>query len=328
MDMGDGEEFVLRPMNCPHHIQVYKHHVHSYRELPIRIAEIGMMHRYEKSGALSGLQRVREMSLNDGHLFVMPEQIKEEFQKALQLIIDVYEDFNLTDYRFRLSYRDPEDKEKYYDNDAMWENAQSMLKAALDEMDAEYFEAEGEAAFYGPKLDIQVKTALGNEETLSTIQLDFLLPERFDLSYIGADGEEHRPVMIHRGVISTMERFTAILIENYKGAFPTWLAPHQVTVIPISNEAHIDYAWEVAKALKDKGIRADVDDRNEKMQYKIRASQTSKIPYQLVVGDKEQENGEVNVRRYGSKATHTEKIEEFVENILADIARKSRPEAE
>ena len=324
MDMGDGEEFVLRPMNCPHHIQVYKHHVHSYRELPIRIAEIGMMHRYEKSGALSGLQRVREMSLNDGHLFVMPEQIQEEFQKALQLIIDVYEDFNLTDYRFRLSYRDPEDKEKYYDNDEMWENAQSMLKAALDEMEVDYFEAEGEAAFYGPKLDIQVKTALGNEETLSTIQLDFLLPERFDLSYVGADGEEHRPVMIHRGVISTMERFTAILIENYKGAFPTWLAPHQVTVIPISNEAHIDYAWEVAKALKDKGIRADVDERNEKMQYKIRASQTQKIPYQLIVGDKEMESKSVNVRRYGSKETHTESLEEFTTNILADIARKSR----
>ena len=324
MDMGDGEEFVLRPMNCPHHIQVYKHHVHSYRELPIRIAEIGMMHRYEKSGALSGLQRVREMSLNDGHLFVMPEQIQEEFQKALQLIIDVYEDFNLTDYRFRLSYRDPEDKEKYYDNDEMWENAQSMLKAALDEMGVEYFEAEGEAAFYGPKLDIQVKTALGNEETLSTIQLDFLLPERFDLSYVGADGEEHRPVMIHRGVISTMERFTAILIENYKGAFPTWLAPHQVTVIPISNEAHVDYAWEVAKALKDKGIRADVDERNEKMQYKIRASQTQKIPYQLIVGDKEMESKSVNVRRYGIKETHTESLEEFTANILADIARKSR----
>ncbi|MEY8700421.1 threonine--tRNA ligase [Streptococcus ferus] len=324
MDMGDGEEFVLRPMNCPHHIQVYKHHVHSYRELPIRIAEIGMMHRYEKSGALSGLQRVREMSLNDGHLFVMPEQIQEEFQKALQLIIDVYEDFNLTDYRFRLSYRDPEDKEKYYDNDEMWENAQSMLKAALDEMGVEYFEAEGEAAFYGPKLDIQVKTALGNEETLSTIQLDFLLPERFDLSYVGADGEEHRPVMIHRGVISTMERFTAILIENYKGAFPTWLAPHQVTVIPISNDAHIDYAWEVAKALKDKGIRADVDERNEKMQYKIRASQTQKIPYQLIVGDKEMESKSVNVRRYGIKETHTESLEEFTANILADIARKSK----
>ncbi|SUO89371.1 threonine--tRNA ligase [Streptococcus uberis] len=328
MDMGDGEEFVLRPMNCPHHIQVFKNHVHSYRELPIRIAELGMMHRYEKSGALSGLQRVREMTLNDGHLFVTPEQIQEEFQRALQLIIDVYEDFNLTDYRFRLSYRDPKDTEKYYDNDEMWENAQSMLKAALDEMGVEYFEAEGEAAFYGPKLDIQVKTALGNEETLSTIQLDFLLPERFDLKYIGADGEEHRPVMIHRGVISTMERFTAILIETYKGAFPTWLAPHQVTVIPISNEAHIDYAWEVAKALRDRGIRADVDDRNEKMQYKIRASQTSKIPYQLIVGDKEMEEKSVNVRRYGSKATHTETIDQFVETILADIARKSRPDAE
>lgn len=325
MDMGDGEEFVLRPMNCPHHIQVYKNHVHSYRELPIRIAELGMMHRYEKSGALSGLQRVREMTLNDGHLFVTPEQIQEEFQRALQLIIDVYEDFNLTDYRFRLSYRDPKDTEKYYDNDEMWENAQSMLKAALDEMGVEYFEAEGEAAFYGPKLDIQVKTALGNEETLSTIQLDFLLPERFDLKYIGADGEEHRPVMIHRGVISTMERFTAILIETYKGAFPTWLAPHQVTVIPISNEAHVDYAWEVAKALRDRGIRADVDDRNEKMQYKIRASQTSKIPYQLIVGDKEMEDKSVNVRRYGSKATHTESLSEFMDTILADIARKSRP---
>ncbi|MGT2896457.1 threonine--tRNA ligase [Streptococcus entericus] len=324
MDMGDGEEFVLRPMNCPHHIQVFKHHVHSYRELPIRIAEIGMMHRYEKSGALSGLQRVREMSLNDGHLFVTPEQIQEEFQKALQLIIDVYADFNLTEYRFRLSLRDPEDKEKYFDDDQMWENAQGMLKAALDEMGVDYFEAEGEAAFYGPKLDIQVKTALGNEETLSTIQLDFLLPERFDLKYIGADGEMHRPVMIHRGVISTMERFTAILIETYKGAFPTWLAPTQVTVIPISNEAHLDYAWEVAKALKDRGVRAEVDERNEKMQYKIRASQTSKIPYQLIVGDKEQADRAVNVRRYGSKETETVALDSFVESILADIARKSR----
>ena len=328
MDMGDGEEFVLRPMNCPHHIEVYKHHVHSYRELPIRIAEIGMMHRYEKSGALTGLQRVREMSLNDGHTFVAPEQIEEEFKKILQLIIDVYEDFNLTDYRFRLSYRDPADKHKYFDNDEMWENAQRMLKAAVDDMGVEYYEAEGEAAFYGPKLDIQVKTALGKEETLSTIQLDFLLPERFDLHYIGADGEEHRPVMIHRGVISTMERFTAILIENYKGAFPTWLAPHQVTLIPVSNEKHVDYAWEVAKKLRDRGVRAEVDERNEKMQFKIRASQTQKIPYQLIVGDKEMKDGTVNVRRYGQKQTHTETVSEFVENILADIARKSRPDAE
>ncbi|MGU7877782.1 threonine--tRNA ligase [Streptococcus suis] len=325
MDMGDGEEFVLRPMNCPHHIQVYKNHVRSYRELPVRIAELGMMHRYEKSGALTGLQRVREMTLNDGHIFVTPEQIQEEFKKALQLIIDVYADFNLNDYRFRLSYRDPEDKEKYYDNDEMWENAQRMLKGAMDEMGVDYFEAEGEAAFYGPKLDIQVKTALGNEETLSTIQLDFLLPERFGLTYIGADGEEHRPVMIHRGVISTMERFTAILIETYKGAFPTWLAPTQVTMIPISVEAHLDYAWKVAKELQDRGVRVHVDERNEKMQYKIRQSQTSKIPYQLIVGDKEMEDNAVNVRRYGSKATQTQSVTEFVDYILADIARKSRP---
>lgn len=328
MDMGDGEEFVLRPMNCPHHIQVYKNHVRSYRELPVRIAELGMMHRYEKSGALTGLQRVREMTLNDGHIFVTPEQIQEEFKKALQLIIDVYADFNLNDYRFRLSYRDPEDKEKYYDNDEMWENAQCMLKGAMDEMGVDYFEAEGEAAFYGPKLDIQVRTALGNEETLSTIQLDFLLPERFGLTYIGADGEEHRPVMIHRGVISTMERFTAILIETYKGAFPTWLAPTQVTMIPISVEAHLDYAWKVAKELQDRGVRVHVDERNEKMQYKIRQSQTSKIPYQLIVGDKEMEDNAVNVRRYGSKATQTQSVSEFVDHILADIARKSRPAEE
>ncbi|HHF7064988.1 TPA: threonine--tRNA ligase [Streptococcus mutans] len=326
MDMGDGESFVLRPMNCPHHIEVYKNHVHSYRELPIRIAELGMMHRYEKSGALSGLQRVREMTLNDGHTFVALDQVEDEFKRTLQLIIDVYEDFNLTDYSFRLSYRDPNDTHKYFDDDEMWEKSQTMLKAAMDDMGLDYYEAEGEAAFYGPKLDIQVKTALGNDETLSTIQLDFLLPERFELTYIGADGEEHRPVMIHRGIVSTMERFTAYLIETYKGAFPTWLAPHQVTVIPISNEAHIDYAWEVAKELRDHGIRADVDDRNEKMQYKIRQSQTKKVPYQLIVGDKEVESSTVNVRRYGSKQTHTESIAEFRENILADIKRKSRPD--
>ena len=324
MDMGDGEQFVLRPMNCPHHIEVYKNHVHSYRELPIRIAELGMMHRFEKSGALSGLQRVREMTLNDSHLFVMPEQIQEEFKHVLDLMIDVYKDFNITDYRFRLSYRDPNDKHKYFDNDEMWENAQRMLKGAMDDLGLDYFEAEGEAAFYGPKLDVQVKTALGNEETLSTIQLDFLLPERFDLHYVGADGEEHRPVMIHRGIVSTMERFIAYLIETYKGAFPTWLAPHQVTVIPISNEAHADYAWKVAKELRNRGVRVDVDERNEKMQYKIRQSQTHKVPYQLIVGDKEQADGTVNVRRYGSKQTHTETVAEFVDHILADIARKSR----
>ncbi|MDR3157119.1 MAG: threonine--tRNA ligase [Lactobacillales bacterium] len=324
MDMGDGEQLVLRPMNCPHHTQVYKNQVRSYRELPIRIAELGMQHRYEKSGALSGLQRVREMTLNDGHIFVRPDQIKDEFKRSLTLMMDVYRDFNITDYRFRVSYRDPDDKEKYYDDDAMWENAQVMLKGAMDELELEYFEAEGEAAFYGPKLDVQVKTALGNEETLSTIQLDFLLPERFDLNYIGDDGEEHRPVMVHRGIVSTMERFVAYLIEVYKGAFPTWLAPMQVSVIPVSNEVHSDYAWEVCSALKDKGIRVEVDDRNEKMGYKIRQSQTKKIPYQLVVGDKEIEGKTVTVRCYGSKETHTKQFEKFVKDILEDVANFSR----
>ncbi len=228
MDMGDGEFLELRPMNCPSHIMVYKHHPRSYRELPLRIAELGMMHRYEKSGALTGLSRVREMTLNDGHTFVMLDQIEEEFKNILKLMMAVYKDFNITDYRFRLSYRDPENTEKYFDDDEMWERAQKMLKAAMDDLGLEYFEAEGEAAFYGPKLDVQTKTALGGEETLSTIQLDFLLPQRFDLNYVGADGEQHRPVMIHRGIIGTMERFTAYVTEMYKGAFPTWLAPHQV----------------------------------------------------------------------------------------------------
>ena len=235
MDMGDGEMLVLRPMNCPHHMMVYKNDIHSYRELPIRIAELGMMHRYEKSGALSGLQRVREMTLNDAHAFVRPDQIKDEFKRVLQLVMDVYADFQISDYRFRLSYRDPEDKVKYFDDDDMWNKAEAMLKEAMDEFGLEYFEAVGEAAFYGPKLDVQFKTAMGLEETMSTIQLDFLLPERFDLTYVGEDGENnHRPVVIHRGVISTMERFVAYLIEEYKGAFPVWLAPVQATIIPVN----------------------------------------------------------------------------------------------
>ncbi|MCH0004103.1 threonine--tRNA ligase, partial [Enterococcus faecium] len=309
MDMGDGEMLVLRPMNCPHHMMVYKNTIHSYRELPIRIAELGMMHRYEKSGALSGLQRVREMTLNDGHTFVRPDQIKDEFKRTLELMVAVYADFNITDYRFRLSYRDPNNTDKYFDDDAMWEKAQAMLKAAMDELELDYFEAEGEAAFYGPKLDVQVKTALGTEETLSTIQLDFLLPERFDLTYVGEDGENtHRPVVIHRGIVSTMERFVAYLTEVYKGAFPTWLAPIQATIIPVSVDAHGDYAYEIKERLQMKGLRVEVDDRNEKMGYKIRASQTQKIPYQLVVGDKELEDATVNVRRYGSKETAVEDL--------------------
>lgn len=325
MDMGDGEMLVLRPMNCPHHMMVYKNDLHSYRELPIRIAELGMMHRYEKSGALSGLQRVREMTLNDGHTFVRPDQIKDEFKRTLDLMVAVYKDFNISDYRFRLSYRDPKNTDKYFDDDAMWENAQTMLKAAMDELELDYFEAEGEAAFYGPKLDVQVKTALGMEETLSTIQLDFLLPERFDLTYVGEDGENnHRPVVIHRGIVSTMERFVAYLTEVYKGAFPTWLAPIQGTIIPVSNEAHGDYAYELKKRMQELGLRIEVDDRNEKMGYKIRASQTQKIPYQIVVGDQEMKDATVNIRKYGSKETESMPANLFIDAIAAEVKNYSR----
>ncbi|KGG54046.1 threonine--tRNA ligase [Lactobacillus sp. wkB10] len=326
MDMGDGEMLELRPMNCPSHIQIYKHHIRSYRELPIRIAELGMMHRYEKSGALSGLQRVREMTLNDGHTFVTLDQVQSEFSKILTLILDVYKDFDITDYYFRLSYRDPKNTKKYFANDEMWERSQSMLKKAMDDMGLDYVEAEGEAAFYGPKLDIQTKTALGADETMSTIQLDFMLPERFNLTYVGQDGEEHRPVMIHRGIVGTMERFIAYLIEIYKGAFPTWLAPVQVEVIPVNLEAHSDYAKKVRDELNKRGFRAEADLRNEKLGYKIRESQTQKVPYTLVLGDKELKDNGVNVRRYGTEEEVAKSFDEFISEIKQDVKSYSREE--
>ena len=318
MDM-DNEQLVLRPMNCPHHMMIYKNDIHSYRELPIRIAELGMMHRYEMSGALAGLQRVRGMTLNDAHVFVRPDQIKDEFKRVVTLILEVYKDFEMENYSFRLSYRDPADKEKYFDDDAMWERAQSMLKEAMDEMGLDYYEAEGEAAFYGPKLDVQVKTALGKDETLSTVRLDFLLPERFDLTYVGEDGKQHRPVVIHRGVVSTMERFVAFLIEEYKGAFPTWLAPVQVQVIPVSPDVHLNYAKEIEAGLQGAGLRVEVDLRDEKMGYKIREAQMLKIPYMLVVGDQEQENGQVNVRKYGEQKSETMPFEDFLNMIKGEL---------
>lgn len=324
MDMGDGEMLELRPMNCPSHIQVYKHHIRSYRELPIRIAELGMMHRYEKSGALSGLQRVREMTLNDGHTFVALEQVQEEFAKILKLIMDVYKDFDITDYYFRLSYRDPKNTDKYFANDEMWERSQKMLKGAMDDLGLDYVEAEGEAAFYGPKLDIQTKTALGNDETMSTIQLDFMLPERFDLSYVGQDGEEHRPVMIHRGIVGTMERFIAYLTEIYKGAFPTWLAPEQVEIIPVNLDAHGEYAKKVRDELLKHGFRAEVDFRNEKMGYKIRESQTQKVPYTLVLGDDEMNSNAVNVRPYGTEKQESMSLDQFINELQADVDSYSR----
>lgn len=324
MDMGDGEMLELRPMNCPSHIQIYKHHIRSYRDLPLRIAELGMMHRYEKSGALSGLQRVREMTLNDGHTFVELDQVQEEFAKVLKLIMDVYKDFDITDYYFRLSYRDPKNTDKYFANDEMWERSQKMLKAAMDDLGLDYIEAEGEAAFYGPKLDIQTKTALGNDETMSTIQLDFMLPERFGLTYVGKDGEEHRPVMIHRGIVGTMERFIAYLIEIYKGAFPTWLAPVQARIIPVNLDAHSEYAKKVEEELNKRGFRAEVDTRNEKLGYKIREAQTQKVPYTLVLGNDEMNADSVNVRPYGTEEQNTMSLNEFIKMIDEDINSYSR----
>ncbi|MHB0799092.1 threonine--tRNA ligase [Bacillus thuringiensis] len=317
----DNEELVLRPMNCPHHMMVYKNDIHSYRELPIRIAELGTMHRYEMSGALSGLQRVRGMTLNDAHIFVRPDQIKEELKRVVNLTLEVYKDFGLENYSFRLSYRDPADTKKYYADDEMWEKAQGMLKEAMDEMGLDYYEAEGEAAFYGPKLDVQVRTALGKDETLSTVQLDFLLPERFELTYVGEDGKQHRPVVIHRGVVSTMERFVAFLIEEYKGAFPTWLAPVQVQVIPVSPQVHLDYAKKVQDELRRAGIRVELDTREEKIGYKIREAQMQKIPYMLVVGDNEVTENGVNVRKYGEQKSETIALAAFVDMIKVEGKR-------
>ena len=322
MKLDEDEAMVLRPMNCPHHMMIYKNKPHSYRELPIRIAELGTMHRYEASGAVSGLQRVRGMTLNDSHIFVRPDQIKEEFKRVVNMIQDVYKDFGFEDYRFRLSYRDPEDKHKYFDDDEMWEKAESMLKEASDELGLTYEEAIGEAAFYGPKLDVQVKTAMGKEETLSTAQLDFLLPERFDLTYIGQDGEQHRPVVIHRGVVSTMERFVAFLTDETKGAFPTWLSPMQVEIIPVNIDLHYDYSRLLQDELKSQGVRVEIDDRNEKMGYKIREAQMKKIPYQIVVGDQEVEHQEVNVRKYGSEKQESVEKDEFIWNVIDEIRLK------
>ncbi|GAB4075014.1 threonine--tRNA ligase [Barrientosiimonas marina] len=318
----DNEDFVLRPMNCPHHMMVFKNQMYSYRQLPVRIAELGTMHRNEASGALSGLQRVRAMTLNDAHIFARPDQLKDEFMRVVELVQKVYEDFGIKDYYFRLSYRDPEDKAKYIDNDEMWDKAQAMLKETMEDMNVDYVEAIGEAAFYGPKLDVQVQTAIGKEETLSTVQIDYQLPERFDLTYIGQDGEEHRPVVIHRGVVSTMERFVAFLIEEYKGAFPTWLAPVQAEVIPVSPDAHLDYAKRIADQLRYAGMRVNVDERDEKIGYKIRQAQTQKIPFSLVLGDKEMTNGTVNMRRYGEEQTETLNYDDFESLIKEEVEQK------
>ena len=320
----DDEEFVLRPMNCPHHMLIYANDLHSYRDLPIRIGEFATDFRYEASGAVKGLERVRCMCQNDAHLFVTPEQIKEEFKKVVSLILDVYKDFGFKNYSFRLSLRDPEDKEKYFDDDEMWNTAEDKLREVLNEYGCPYKEAIGEAAFYGPKLDVEVKPAVGPEVTLSTCQLDFLLPRRFDLSYIDKDGSKKTPVVIHRAIFGTFDRFTAFLMEETKGAFPLWLCPTEVNIIPVNNDYHLEYAKEVYKDLDDMNIRVNLDDRNEKLSYKMRESQTKKNPITLILGDKEVESSTISYRKFGSTETYTLPKEIFIKTLKEAISERKQ----
>lgn len=319
----DGEAFVLRPMNCPHHMMIYANKLHSYKDLPIRIGEVAHDFRYEASGALKGIERGRHFCQNDAHLFVTPEQIKSEFKNVVDLIFDVYKDFGITEYRCVLSLRDPEDKEKYHPDDEMWNKAENELREVLNELGIEYTEEIGEAAFYGPKLDVNVTPAVGNEYTLSTCQLDFCLPAKFDLKYVDKDGEKKTPVVLHRAILGSLDRFMAYILEETKGALPTWLAPTQVKVIPVNPELHSEYGEEITKLLEANNIRVELDNRNEKLGYRLREAQTEKIPYTLILGDQEKENSTISYRLFGQKDTTTVSKEEFVNLIKEEIDTKA-----
>ena len=315
----DDEEYVLRPMNCPHHMVMYKNSLHSYRELPIKIAEIANDFRYESSGAVCGIERARAFTQNDSHIFCMPSQIKQEFKNVIDLILDVYKDFGFKNYRFRLSLRDKNDKEKYFGNDELWEKSENELREVLKEFGVDFYEAEGEAAFYGPKLDVQVKSAIGHDVTLSTVQLDYQLPERFELTYIDSNGDKARPVVIHRAILGSLDRFVAFLLEETKGILPTWLAPVQVNIIPVNCEHHLNYCLKLKEDFLKKGIRVELDARDEKLGYRMRESQTKKIPYTLVIGDKEVEGSNVNYRKHGSNETTCVSQEEFVQLVQKNV---------
>ena len=314
----DNEAYVLRPMNCPHHMVMYKNFLHSYKDLPVRIAEIANDFRYEAAGAVKGIERARCFTQNDSHIFATPEQIESEFKGVLDLIMDVYKDFGFKNYKCRLSLRDPEDKEKYFQDDDMWNNAEEALRKVLNDIGIDYVEAKGEAAFYGPKLDILIKPAVGNEVALSTIQLDFLLPRRFELYYIDANGEKKTPVVIHRAILGSIDRFIALLLEETKGALPLWLAPVSINVIPVNNEYHLDYAREVYKMLLDRDYRVEIDERDEKLSYKMRESQIKKIPITLILGQKEVDNKEISFRLFGSSETTTMSQKDFM-NYINDL---------
>jgi threonyl-tRNA synthetase len=315
----EGEELILRPMNCPHHFLIYKSEPRSYRDLPLRIAELGTVYRYEKSGELSGLIRVRCFTINDAHVFLRPEQIKAEVQHNIELIQKVYKRLNLTDFWYRLSLRDPDNKQKYIDDDSMWETAETALREALDELELDYVAVRGEAAFYGPKLDVEVRDCLGREWTISTVQLDFLMAHRFDLEYTGEDGKPHRPVIIHRAPIGSFERMMGFLIEHYAGAFPLWLAPVQVAILPIADR-HLEYARQVWERLRAAGYRAELDARRETLGYKIRYHQTQKVPYMLIVGDKEVETQQVAVRSREAGDLGQMHLDALLERLAAETS--------
>lgn len=319
----DDEAYVLRPMNCPHHMVMYKSTLHSYRDLPVRIAEIANDFRFEASGALTGIERARAFTQNDSHIFCRPDQIAQEFKNVAHLILDVYKDFGFKDYSFRLSLRDKNNKEKYFGNDELWEKSENELREVLKEMNVEFYEAEGEAAFYGPKLDVQVKSALGHDVTLSTIQLDYQLPERFELTYVDENGDKVRPVVIHRAILGSLDRFIAFLLEETKGNLPLWLAPTQVQVIPVKLEYHDEYAKEVVAKLRKAHFRVNNDNRDEKLGYRIREAQLKKIPYQLVLGDNERDNDTVTYRKHGEKKQTTVTFEEFVELLNTEVENKT-----
>lgn len=319
----DDEAYVLRPMNCPHHMVMYKSTLHSYRDLPVRIAEIANDFRFEASGALTGIERARAFTQNDSHIFCRPDQIAQEFKNVAHLILDVYKDFGFKDYSFRLSLRDKNNKEKYFGNDELWEKSENELREVLKEMNVEFYEAEGEAAFYGPKLDVQVKSALGHDVTLSTIQLDYQLPERFELTYVDENGDKVRPVVIHRAILGSLDRFVAFLLEETKGNLPLWLAPTQVQVIPVKLEYRDEYAKEVVAKLRKAHFRVNNDNRDEKLGYRIREAQLKKIPYQLVLGDNERDNGTVTYRKHGEKKQTTVTFEEFVELLNTEVENKT-----
>ena len=318
----DGESFVLRPMNCPHHMMIYANKIHSYKDLPIRIGEIAHDFRYESSGSLKGIERGRHFCQNDAHIFVTPEQIESEFKNVVDLILDTYKDFNITNYRCVLSLRDPEDKEKYYPDDEMWDRAENELRHVLKDLNIDFTEEIGEAAFYGPKLDVNVKPAVGNEYTISTCQLDFCLPMKFDLKYVDKDGNKKTPVVLHRAILGSLDRFIAYIIEETKGAFPTWLAPVQVNVIPVNNEYHLEYAKEIKELLNGNNIRVELDDRDEKLSYKMRESQVKKIPFTLILGDNEKNNHSISYRLFGSNETKTLDVEQFLSLINETIKLK------